>query len=219
MSLRLSRAILVCVVALFTYSAPLSADNLSYADPESVGMSSERLMRIAPVLNQYVDDGELVGVVSMIARRGEIVHFDSYGELNKETSQPVSRDSIFRIYSMTKPITTLAVMMLYEECKLQLTDPVARHLPDFQNVRVAGPGGALIQPERPMTVQMLMTHSSGLTYGVFGDTLVDRQYRDANVMSAADLDTFIERLGQIPLQYQPGTRFHYSVATDVLGAD
>jgi CubicO group peptidase (beta-lactamase class C family) len=119
---------------------------------------------------------------------------------------------------MTKPITTLAVMMLYEEGKLQLTDPVERYLPAFTNVRVAGPGGALVAPLRPMTVQMLMTHTSGLTYGVFGDTLVDRQYRDAGVMTSPDNTTFIERLGTIPLQFQPGTRFHYSVSTDVLGA-
>jgi len=212
------RSSMVLATAIFTLASQVSADNLSYGTPESVGMSSERLARIAPVLNQYVDDGELVGVVSMISRRGEIVHFDQYGDINKDTGQDVESDSIFRIYSMTKPITTLAVMMLYEEGKLQLTDPVARHLPAFENVRVAGPGGALVAPERPMTVQMLMTHSSGLTYGVFGDTLVDRQYRDAEVMTSPDLDTFIERLGQIPLQYQPGTRFHYGVSTDVLGA-
>ena len=204
--------------AALTLVSTAAADNLSYGSPESVGMSSERLERIAPVLNQYVDDGELVGVVSMIARRGEIVHFDAYGDINQQTGQDVEQDSIFRIYSMTKPITTLAVMMLYEEGKLLLTDPVEKYLPAFRNVRVAGPGGALVAPERPMTVQMLMTHTSGLTYGLFGDTMVDRQYRDANVMAAPDLDTFIERLGQIPLQYQPGTRFHYSVSTDVLGA-
>lgn len=212
------RSTMVLATAIFTLASQVSADNLSYGTPESVGMSSERLARIAPVLNQYVDDGELVGVVSMISRRGEIVHFDQYGDINKDTGQDVESDSIFRIYSMTKPITTLAVMMLYEEGKLQLTDPVARHLPAFENVRVAGPGGALVAPARPMTVQMLMTHSSGLTYGVFGDTLVDRQYRDTEVMTSPDLDTFIERLGQIPLQYQPGTRFHYGVSTDVLGA-
>lgn len=194
------------------------ADNLSYGPAESVGMSSERLERIAPVLQQYVDSGELVGVVSMIARRGQIVHFDEYGVLDRDTGAPVAKDSIFRIYSMTKPVTSLAIMMLYEEGKLQLTDPVERHLPAFRNVRVAGPGGALVAPERPMTVQMLLTHTAGLTYGVFGDTLVDRQYRDIGVMTSPDNTTFIERLGQIPLQYQPGTRFHYSVATDVLGA-
>ncbi|OFE13877.1 hypothetical protein PHACT_02190 [Pseudohongiella acticola] len=181
-------------------------------------MSSERLERIGPVLQRYVDEGQLVGVVSMLARRGEVVHFEEFGNLNKNTGQALEKDSLFRIYSMTKPITTLAVMMMYEEGKLQLTDPVERYLPAFANARVAGPGGSLVAPDRPMTVQMLMTHSSGLTYGVFGDTMVDRQYRDGNVMVSPDLDTFIERLGQIPLQYQPGTRFHYSVSTDVLGA-
>ncbi|MEX2333214.1 MAG: serine hydrolase domain-containing protein [Pseudohongiella sp.] len=212
------RSTLVLATALIGLAAQVSAQNLSYDSPESVGMSPERLERIAPVLQQYVDDGELVGVVSMLARRGEIVHFEEFGNLNKNTGQALATDSIFRIYSMTKPITTLAVMMLYEEGKLQLTDPVERYLPEFANIRVAGPGGSLVPPQRPMTVQMLMTHSAGLTYGVFGDTMVDRQYRDANVMTSPDLDTFIARLGQIPLQYQPGTRFHYSVATDVLGA-
>jgi CubicO group peptidase (beta-lactamase class C family) len=217
MNKNLMRSLVVAMVASqFTITA--AADNLSYATPESVGMSSERLERIAPVLQQYVDSGELVGVVSMIARRGEIVHFDEYGVLDKDTGQALARDSIFRIYSMTKPITTLAVMKLYEEGKLQLTDPVERYLPAFTNVRVAGAGGALVAPQRPMTVQMLMTHTSGLTYGVFGDTLVDRQYRDAAVMTSPDNTTFIERLGPIPLQNQPGTRFHYSVSTDVLGA-
>jgi len=212
------RSVFLATIVFGLCSAHAWADNLSYATPEAVGMSSERLERIAPVLNRYVDEGQLAGVVSMIARRGEIVHFEQYGVLDSESGTPIQKDSIFRIYSMTKPVTTLAVMMLYEEGKLQLTDPVERYLPAFSNARVAGPGGALVAPLRPMTVQMLMTHTSGLTYGVFGDTLVDRQYRDAGVMSSQDNTTFIERLGTIPLQFQPGTRFHYSVSTDVLGA-
>ncbi|HDZ08410.1 serine hydrolase domain-containing protein [Pseudohongiella sp.] len=212
------RSALALATASLVLAAQVSAQELSYGSPESVGMSAERLERIAPVLQQYVDSGELVGVVSMLARRGEVVHFEEFGDLNKSTGQALATDSIFRIYSMTKPITTMAVMMLYEEGKLQLNDPVARYLPEFADVRVAGPGGSLVAPQRPMTVQMLMTHSAGLTYGVFGDTMIDRQYRDAGVMTSPDLDVFIERLGQIPLQYQPGTRFHYSVATDVLGA-
>ncbi len=212
------RSVFLATIVFGLGSAQAWADNLSYATPESVGMSSERLERIAPVLNRYVDEGQLTGVVSMIARKGEIVHFEEYGVLDAESGTPIQKDSIFRIYSMTKPITTLAVMMLYEEGKLQLTDPVERYLPAFTNVRVAGPGGALVAPMRPMTVQMLMTHTSGLTYGVFGDTLVDRQYRDAGVMTSPDNTIFIERLGIIPLQFQPGSRFHYSVSTDVLGA-
>src|SRR5690606_26763011 len=161
----------------------------SYASPESAGMSSQRLERIGPVLKEYVDEGELVGVVSMIARHGQVVHFDSYGVLDKDTGAPVAKDSIFRIYSMSKPITSLAVMMLYEEGKLQLTDPVEKYLPAFKGVRVADIGGSLVEPERPMTVQMLLTHTSGLTYGVFGDTLVDRMYRETGVMTSPDLNT------------------------------
>jgi len=209
---------IVSVMLAAQLLVPAHADNLSYASPESVGMSSQRLERIGPVLKEYVDEGELVGVVSMIARHGQVVHFDSYGVLDKDTGAPVAKDSIFRIYSMSKPITSLAVMMLYEEGKLQLTDPVEKYLPAFKGVRVADIGGSLVEPERPMTVQMLLTHTSGLTYGVFGDTLVDRMYRETGVMTSPDLNTFIERLGKIPLQYQPGTRFHYSVSTDVLGA-
>ncbi len=200
------------LVSSFTF-----ADNLSYSSPESVGMSSAALERITPLLQQYVDSGELVGVVSMLARRGEIVHFENYGTLNMETGAPIEKDSLFRIYSMSKPITTVAAMMLYEEGKFQLTDPVSKFLPEFADLKVMGEGGAMVASERPMTMQMLMSHTAGLSYGVFGDTLVDRQYRDANILSNTDLAEMTARLGEIPLQYQPGTRFHYSVSVDVLG--
>ena len=193
------------------------ADNLSYSSPESVGMSSEALERIAPLLQQYVDSGELVGVVSMLARHGEIVHFENYGTLDMNTGAPIEKDSLFRIYSMSKPITTVAAMMLYEEGKFQLTDPVSKFLPEFSNLKVMDEGGSMVAPERAMTMQMLMSHTAGLSYGVFGDTLVDRQYRDANILSNTDLAEMTSRLGEIPLQYQPGTRFHYSVSVDVLG--
>ncbi len=193
------------------------ADNLSYASPESVGMSSAALERITPLLQGYIDDGELVGAVSMVARRGKVVHFEKFGTLNKDTGQEMETDSLFRIYSMTKPITTVAAMMLYEEGKLQITDPVEKFLPEFAGVRVVGEGGNLVAQARPFTIQMLMTHSAGLTYGVFGDTLVDREYRDAQILGNQDLAEMTTRLGSIPLQFQPGTRFHYGVNTDVLG--
>ncbi len=193
------------------------ADNLSYSSPESVGMSSEALERIAPLLQQYVDSGELVGVVSMLARHGEIVLFENYGTLDMDTGAPIEKDSLFRIYSMSKPITTVAAMMLYEEGKFQLTDPVSKFLPEFANLKVMDEGGSMVAPERAMTMQMLMSHTAGLTYGVFGDTLVDRQYRDAEILGNTDLAEMTSRLGEIPLQYQPGTRFHYSVSVDVLG--
>lgn len=212
----LAKAGFITVLAFSVFSVA-QADNLSYADPESVGMSSAALERIAPLLQSYVDSGELVGVVSMVSRKGEIVHFEKFGNLNKDTGQEMGKDSLFRIYSMTKPITTVAAMMLYEEGKLQLTDPVAKFLPEFANLQAMSTGGAMVAPARPMTVQMLMSHASGLTYGVFGDTVVDRQYRDAGILGNQDLAEMISSLGSIPLQYQPGTRFHYSVSTDVLG--
>ncbi len=199
-------------------STVAAAGELVYGNAADVGMSAERLDRIAPFIQRYIDDGELVGATTMIARRGQVVHFETYGTLNKNTGQSIERDSIFRIYSMTKPITTLAVMQLVEQGRLQLTDPVSRYLPGFADARVAAEGGALVPQAREMTVQMLMTHTAGLTYGVFGDTLVDRRYRDANVMASPDNTEFINRLSGLPLQFQPGTRYHYSVATDVLGA-
>ncbi|MDP1931324.1 MAG: serine hydrolase domain-containing protein [Gammaproteobacteria bacterium] len=214
--IRQSLALFVAILCSAT-TVPAHADNLSYSSPESVGMSAEALARIAPVMQSYVDSGELVGVVTMVARRGEIVHFEEIGVLNKDTGQAMETDSLFRIYSMTKPITTVAAMMLYEEGQFLLNDPVSKYLPEFANLRVAEQGGSLVASTRPMTIQMLMTHSSGLTYGVFGDTLVDRQYRDAQILANTDLAEMITRLGEIPLQYQPGTRFHYGVSTDVLG--
>ena len=208
---------MLTIVCGVVFSSLALADNLSYSSAESVGMSSPALSRINPLLQQYVDSGEIVGVVSMVARRGEIVHFENYGTLNMETGAPIEKDSLFRIYSMSKPITTVAAMMLYEEGKFQLNDPVSKFLPEFAELKVMGEGGALVAPQRPMTMQMLMSHTAGLSYGVFGDTLVDRQYRDADILSNTDLAEMTARLGKIPLQYQPGTRFHYSVSVDVLG--
>lgn len=190
---------------------------LEFGAPTAVGMSAERLERINPVLQAYVDDGELVGAVSMIARHGKIVHFEKFGVVNKDTSQPMALDSIFRIYSMSKPITTVAAMTLYEQGKFQLTDPVENYMPEFKNILVLTEDGKLEKQKRPFTIQMLMSHTAGFTYGVFGNTPVDQQYRKANILSNKDLAEMVTELGNIPLQYQPGTRWHYSVSVDILG--
>lgn len=192
-------------------------NGLSHADPEAVGLSSERLDNIDTIIGDYIDQGKLVGAVSMVSRHGQVVYFEKAGDLNMETGQDMELDSIFRIYSMSKPITTVAAMMLYEEGKFQLTDPVEKYLPEFRNVLVLTEGGSLEKQKRPFTIQMLMTHTAGLTYGVFGNTPVDQQYRKANILNNKDLAEMTEALGKIPLQYQPGTRWHYSVSVDVLG--
>lgn len=216
-SLVLVLFISACAAAPSSNSQPTSAKGLVFGDAESVGMSSASLDRINPVLQGYVDDGELVGAVSMVARHGEIVHFEKFGVLNKDNSAPMEKDSIFRIYSMSKPITTVAAMMLYEEGKFQLTDPVEKYLPEFKNILVLTEDGKLEKQARPFTIQMLMSHTAGLTYGVFGNTPVDQQYRKANILNNKDLAEMVTELGKIPLQYQPGTRWHYSVSVDVLG--
>ncbi len=206
-----------CASTTSTKGQSGSANGLEYGSPESVGMSSASLDRIDPVLQGYINDGELVGAVSMVARHGKVVHFEKFGDLNKTTGADMELDSIFRIYSMSKPITTVAAMMVYEEGKFQLTDPVAKYLPEFKNILVLTEDGKLEKQNRPFTIQMLMSHTAGLTYGVFGNTPVDQQYRKANILSNKDLAEMVTELGKIPLQYQPGTRWHYSVSVDVLG--
>lgn len=207
----------VLLPLLFAAAAQLNAEELSFAKPEDVGMSSERLARINPVMQSYVEQGELAGIVSMVARKGKVVHFEKVGDLNMETGEDIQLDSIFRIYSMSKPITTVAAMMLYEEGKFQLTDPVQDYLPEFKDVMVLNEEGKLEKQERPFTIQMLMSHTAGLTYGVFGNTTVDQQYQKAGILRDQDLAEMVSDLGKIPLQYQPGTRWHYSVSVDVLG--
>ena len=206
-----------CAASPTSNSKPSFAKGLVFDNAESVGMSSASLGRINPVLQGYVDDRELIGAVSMVARHGKIVHFEKFGVLNEDNGAPMEKDSIFRIYSMSKPITTVAAMMLYEEGKFQLTDPVEKYLPEFKNILVLTEDGKLEKQNRPFTIQMLMSHTAGLTYGVFGNTPVDQQYRKANILSNKDLAEMVTELGKIPLQYQPGTRWHYSVAVDVLG--
>lgn len=195
--------------------------SLETAAPESVGFSSQRLESLTDAMQQLIDDGELSGAVTMVARHGQLVHFEAVGQQNIEADIPMARDSIFRIYSMTKPIVGVAMMMLHERGKWGLNDPVSRHIPEFENLRVAieHEDGAveLVDPVHPITMRELMSHTGGLTYGN-DQTAVDAMYRDADILSPhSTLQQMIDDLAQIPLQYQPGSRWHYSVSVDVQG--
>ena len=186
--MRFTLSLLVIILSACATQANISQNTgntkgLVFGSPASVGMSAERLQRINPIMQAYVDNGELVGAVSMIARHGKVVHFEKFGLLNKATGQAMALDGIFRIYSMSKPITTVAAMQLYEQGKFQLTDPVEKYLPEFKNILVLTEDGKLEKQHRTFTVQMLMTHTAGLTYGVFGNTPVDQQYRKAKICS------------------------------------
>jgi len=203
-----------------------SADPLPTTPPESVGLSTKRLQAIADTLKADIAKGTIPGAILLISRHGKIAYFEAMGSLDPQKKTPMSKDGIFRIYSMTKPIVTTAAMMLFEEGKLALADPVAKYIPAFKDVKVGeekkGPDGKatleLVAPTRAMTVQDLMRHSSGLTYGFFGTGEVKKAYLDAN-LGAGDPDNaeFVERLAKLPLFAQPGTTWEYSHATDVLG--
>ncbi|MGB9346330.1 MAG: serine hydrolase domain-containing protein [Ilumatobacteraceae bacterium] len=185
--------------------------------PEAVGMSSARLERIAPVMESYVTERGVVGISTMIARRGEIVHDEQFGFQDREAGVPMAPDTIFRIYSMTKPVVSTALMMLHEEGLFQLEHPVAQYLPAFGGTKVLADDGNLVDQIRPMQIRDLLSHTSGLTYDFMADNPVAQMYRDARIMndSTRPLDALIDALATLPLAFQPGTRWHYSVGIDV----
>ncbi|MEE2785612.1 MAG: serine hydrolase domain-containing protein [Pseudomonadota bacterium] len=233
---RLLVLVLICCTAEIGYAREISS-----VKPEREGVSSARLIRITDHMEKRVADGTMVGGMGVIARNGSIVYSQVYGQADREAGTPMEEDTIHRIYSMTKPITALAVMMLYEQGHFFLNDPIARYIPEMADLEVAlstagtnvlsdgtqsrtiGQGddsliGQTRKPRRQPTIRDLLTHTAGLTYGIFGNTEVDKLYRESAVMGGnLDLKEFVTRLGQLPLQYEPGTQWHYSVAVDVQG--
>ncbi len=193
--------------------------------PEEVGLSSKQLERIDQHLNQrYLMPKKIAGALTLVARRGKIAYFSPMGMMDLERGKPMTGDTIFRIYSMTKPITSVALMMLYEQGHFQLNDPVRKFIPEWSDLRVyeAGnyPNFLTSRPERPMTIRDLMTHMSGLTYGFMERTNVDAAYRKLDIGgsgASGTLREMIEKLAGLPLEFSPGTRWNYSVSTDVLG--
>jgi CubicO group peptidase (beta-lactamase class C family) len=185
--------------------------------PESVGMSSQRLARIGVAMQGYVDAGTVRGISTLVMRRGKLVHAEQFGHRDAEAGLSMTPDTIFRIYSMTKPIVSTALMLLHEESAFQLDDPVAKYLPAFGATEVLSADGSLVPQSRPMQVRDLLTHTSGLTYDFMEDTPVGELYRQARIMNDATrtLKETIDALALIPLASQPGSRWHYSVGIDV----
>lgn len=194
-----------------------AARDLPTARPEQVGMSSERLARIGELTRRYVAEGKLAGAVTLIAREGKVVHFDAVGAANLETGAPMQRDSLMRIYSMSKPIASTALMILYEEGAFQLSDPISKFLPELAELEVLAADGSRT-PAEPITMQHLLTHTAGFSYGFSPRDPIDEMYRESGWAVSTDLDDFIARLATLPLKFQPGTQWHYSVANDVQGA-
>jgi len=191
------------------------------AAPEEIGLSSARLARLGAVMRAEIERGRVPGAVALIARRGRLGLFESYGRRDAASGAPMTKDAIFRIYSMTKPITSVAAMMLWEEGRFLLSDPIAKYLPDLSDLQVAVERGAEIERvpvEHAITIQDLLRHTSGLTYEFRGSGPVHKMYMSARVysraQSAADQ---VATLGRIPLLHQPGTRWEYGRSTDVVG--
>ena len=194
----------------------------SVSSPESVGFSSHRLSRVNKMMQGYIDDGKLASGLTILARHGETFHFEPYGVLDLESGAPVERDTLFRIYSMTKPITSAAVMMLYEEGHFSLDDPVGKFIPEFASMKVydgmGETGMRLVDQQSPITIRHLLTHTSGLSYGFHQDSPVEEMYREADITDPdSTMQDMVEKLGKLPLVTQPGAKWRYSNATDVLG--
>ena len=188
--------------------------------PESVGMSASRLERIGPALQKYVDGRGYPGFTTLVSRHGQLVHAGRIGWQDREGQVPVAEDTIYRLYSMTKPIVCTALMTLFEEGRFQLVDPVAKWIPAFGATKIAGPGGTLEGQSllRPMQVRDLMSHTSGLTYDFLEDFPVAEQYRERRIGNdpTRTLEQFVNEVAAIPLAFVPGTQWHYSVGIDVV---
>lgn len=191
---------------------------LPIAVPEKVGVSAERLERIRPVMQGYVDKGNLPGLLTAVARHGKIVHFETIGMRDVENRKPIETDTIFRIHSMSKPITSVAVMMLYEEGHFRLDTPVSDFIPEFKNMKVYNEYQTEIsEAKNEVTIKHLLTHTAGLTYG-WGSGPVDKRYREANMFKrGATLADMAKKLSTVPLVHEPGERWTYGLSTDVLG--
>ena len=217
---------LVIVAALLAAVPSAFAEGPVTVKPAEAGFNEAGLARLDAYIKNEIATNKIPGAIMMIQRQGKTAYFSSAGVRDPSTKEPMTPDTIFRIYSMSKPITTVAAMMLVEEGKLQLDEPLSKYIPAFANVKVGvekkGEDGAmgleLVPARRPITIQDLMRHTSGLTYGFFGEGLVKKAYVDAK-LTAEDPDNaeFAERIAKLPLAYQPGTTWDYSQSTDILG--
>jgi CubicO group peptidase (beta-lactamase class C family) len=191
---------------------------MELADPQAQGFDARRLGRIRPRMQSYVDSGNFAGITTLIARRGQVVHLEHIGVRDQETRAALDSSTIFRIYSMTKPVVCTALMTLYEEARFHLLEPVAKYLPAFAKAKVWNDGESLADPVRPITIRDLFTHTAGLTYNFLEDTPVGKMYLEAGVLRnpAASLESGVGELARMPLAFQPGSRWHYSMSIDVL---
>ncbi len=209
------------LLAVLLLTSTLYAREIPSARPEEVGLSPAKLGIMQAAAEKMVDDGKVACIITLVARQGKICHFQAYGARDIAAGKPMQRDTICRFYSMSKPVTSVAAMILCEQGKVLLDEPVETYIPELRGWQVYAEDAQgqpePVAPKRKVAVRDLLRHTSGLTYGIFGDTPVDRMYREKEVLSDIELEEMVRRLSEIPLLHQPGTKYHYSLSTDVLG--
>jgi CubicO group peptidase (beta-lactamase class C family) len=220
--MRASLVVLALITAAVQTAVAAGQQALPTARAENVGIAAERLTRLSDGMKSLVDQGRLAGVVTMVARHGKVIEFEATGKRSIAAGLPMQKDSIFRIYSMSKPITGVAMMMLFEEGKWQLNDPVAKYVPEFADLKVyatdADSNVVLKDQVHPVTMRELMSHTGGFTYGYFSNTPVDKLQREADVLNVNNtLEEMIKRVAKLPLNAQPGSEWHYSISVDIQG--
>jgi CubicO group peptidase (beta-lactamase class C family) len=222
------RSIVCGLIPALSFVALTWAAELPKADPASLGFSAERLARIGPTIQREIEKGQYPGAVMLVARKGKVVYFEGVGQLDSASGKPMTKDAIFRLYSMTKPYTSVAIMMLMEEGKLRVTDPVSKYIPAFANLQVSVPAtdpytGATkyvnVPVDREINIQDLLRHTSGFVYGMFTSHPKVKELYAKEGVDWKDVtpEEQIERLAKVPLAHQPGTTFEYGLSTDVLG--
>jgi len=209
-------ASLLLVCALFAYVAV--AQSLPKAAPAEVGMSADKLDKIPALLKEDIGKKMIPGVVIMVVRHGKMVMFDAEGLLDPGQTKPMTTDAIFRIYSMSKAITSVTAMTLVEQGKLKLDDKVSKYIPAFAHMKLIQKDGTLVDATREMTIEDLLRHTSGITYGFFGAGPGKKAYNDSKVLEGDYTNAeFADRIAHLPLSYEPGTTWDYSHSTDILG--
>lgn len=211
--------LLACVTS--TLLAHSAFADIRTTNPKRVGMSEARLERIEPAMQAFVDEQKLAGTLTLVARKGKVVHLEGVGFRDREAKTPMTEDTIFRIYSMTKPITAVAALTLWEQGKFQMDDPVSKYLPELANLKVfAGMDGenmVLEDTNKVMTIKQLFTHSAGFSYG-FSQSPVDKLYQQSALFSGeTKREDLLKEVAKLPLNHQPGTKWNYSIGTDIIG--
>lgn len=204
-------------VLVFIWSISANAEEFKHGTPESAGMSSERLNRVTDAMQSFIDREIVPGVHVLVARRGVIVYDNAIGTRGMDDDRPLEKDALYRIFSMTKPITAVAAMQLYEQGKFKLNSPVTEFIPEFEELKVHVEEGEPVPLNRPMRMVHLLTHTSGLGYGLGAGHPVDRLFRQNQVLGSTDLEEMIGKMKDIPLKFHPGDRWNYSAAVDVTG--